>query len=452
MAMAGTEQDFTRGPVGRAVFLLAVPMVLETSMESVFAICDVFFVSRLGAEAVATVGLTEAVVTLIFGVALGVSMGTTAMVARRVGEKDHDGAAVAAVQAIAAGVFLSVPVGAAGVLLAPHILALMGAPPEVIRHGSGYTAVLLGGTVTILLLFLINAILRGAGDAASAMRVLWFANGVNLLLDPCLIFGLGPFPKLGLTGAAVATVLGRGLGVVYQLRVLARGSHRLRVRRSHLRLFPAVLLRLLRVSVGGILQFLIANASWVALVRIIATFGSAAVAGYTIAIRVVIFALLPSWGMGNAAATLVGQNLGARQPERAEHSVWRAGFYNMVFLLGVAAVFIAVPELLVGLFTSEAQVQRFGVDCLRIISYGYGFYAFGMVMVQAFNGAGDTTTPTVINLLCYWLWQIPLAWLLASAAGWGPQGVFWAITISESTVAAVGVWAFRRGRWKTRMI
>jgi len=263
---------------------------------------------------------------------------------------------------------------------------------------------------------------------------------------------LGPFPKLGLTGAAVATVLGRGLGVVYQLRVLARGSHRLRVRRSHLRLFPAVLLRLLRVSVGGILQFLIANASWVALVRIIATFGSAAVAGYTIAIRVVIFALLPSWGMGNAAATLVGQNLGARQPERAEHSVWRAGFYNMVFLLGVAAVFIAVPELLVGLFTSEAQVQRFGVDCLRIISYGYGFYAFGMVMVQAFNGAGDTTTPTVINLLCYWLWQIPLAWLLASAAGWGPQGVFWAITISESTVAAVGVWAFRRGRWKTRMI
>jgi len=451
-SIAGTQQDFTEGRIGRAILLLAIPMVLEMAMESLFAVVDVFFVARLGADAVATVGLTEALLTLVFAVAWGMSMSTTAMVARRIGEKDSAGAAVAAVQAIGVGVAISVPIGILGIIFAPKLLALMGASPNIIAIGSGYTAWMIGGNLTVQLLFLINAIFRGAGDAAHAMRALWIGNICNIILDPCFIFGWGPFPQLGVTGAAVATNIGRGLGVLYQLFVLWRGWSRVKIKRRQIRLDPAVMLRLLRVSIGGIFQVLVATASWLALVRLVAIFGSAALAGYTIALRIIVFAILPSWGMGSAAATLVGQNLGAQKPERAERSVWITGLSNMVFLGGVTIVFTLFAEPLVRIFTNDPAVVPFGVDCLRYISYGYVFYAYGMVMVQAFNGAGDTMTPTIINLFCYWLLQIPLAYVLAMPLGLNAQGVFLAITISESTIAVVGVLAFRRGRWKKREI
>jgi putative MATE family efflux protein len=451
-AILGTQQDFTEGSIGRAITLLAVPMVLEMAMESVFGIVDVFWVGRLGADAVATVGITESLLTLVFAIAMGLSMATTAMVARRVGEKDRVGAALAAVQAIAVGVVLSVPIGAIGFWMAPSLLRLMGASASIIATGSDYGAVMLGGNVTILLLFLLNAIFRGAGDATIAMRSLWFANLVNIVLDPCFIFGLGPFPKMGVTGAAVATTIGRGLGVAFQLFTLWRGQGRIRISSGALRLDPEVMLRLVRVSLGGIFQFLIATASWLGLVRIIAFFGSTALAGYTIALRVIIFAILPSWGMSNAAATLVGQNLGAGKPGRAEESVWKTAFYNMLFLVGVALIFIVFAEPLIRLFTNDPAIVPIGTACLRFVSYGYGFYAYGMVMVQAFNGAGDTATPTKINLFCYWLFEIPLAYELAIQAKLGANGVFLAITIAESTIAVVGILAFRRGRWRERKI
>jgi putative MATE family efflux protein len=451
-AVAGGEQDFTTGSLPRAVFLLSVPMILEMSMESVFGLLDALFVGRLGPDAVAAVGVTEAMLTLIFAVALGLSMSTTAMVARRVGEGDEDGAAVAAVQAITLGVIVSVPVAIVGIMSGGRLLALMGAPAGVADVGRGYAAWILGGSSTILLLFLINAIFRGAGDASLAMRSLWVANLVNIVLDPCLIFGLGPFPELGLTGAAIGTTVGRGVGVCYQVRALWKADGRIAIRRRHLRLDPAVMLRLVRLSVGGILQFLIATASWVALVRILTPFGSAALAGYTIALRIVVVAILPAWGMSNAAATLVGQNLGAGRPDRAERSVWLTGLYNMAFLGAVAVVFIVLAESFIGVFTPDAEVRAIGATCLRVVSYGYVSYAWGMVMVQAFNGAGDTTTPTWINLFCYWAFQIPLAWLLARTAGLGPTGVFLAITIAESLVTVVSILCFRRGRWKTRTV
>lgn len=447
-AVRGTQQDFTEGSIGRAIFLLAVPMVLEMSLESLFAVCDVFFVARLSADAVATIGLTESVLTLIYAVAMGLSMATTALVARRIGEKDPAAAAVTAVQAIALGILVSLPIGVLGAVYARELLRAMGGSTELIAIGSGYTAVMLGGNVTIMLLFLINAIFRGAGDAAIAMRSLWLANILNIALDPCFIFGWGPFPEMGVAGAAVATNIGRGIGVLYQLSALAKQRGRVRVGRRQLTLDPDVMFRLVRVSVGGIVQFLIATASWLGLVRIIATFGGAALAGYTIALRIIVFAILPSWGMSNAAATLVGQNLGALKPHRAERSVWVTGFCNMVFLGGVAVLFIIFAKPLIELFTGDPKVIPYGAACLRYISYGYIFYAYGMVMVQAFNGAGDTLTPTIINFFCYWLFQIPLAYTLALWAGLGANGVFLAITISESTIAVVGMLAFRRGRWK----
>jgi putative MATE family efflux protein len=451
-AIRGSEQDFTAGSLRRAVFLLAVPMVLEMALESVFAVVDVFFVARLGADAVATIGLTEAVLTLIFAVAIGLSTATTAMVARRVGEKDADGAARAAVQALALGLLVSLALGGAGALLAPRLLGWLGASPAIVAGGSGYTAVLLGGCSTVLLLFLCNAVFRGAGDAAVAMRVLWFANLINIVLDPCFIFGLGPFPELGVTGAAVATSIGRGSGVLYQLVLLVRGRGRIRIARRHLRLDPQVMGRLLRLSLGGILQYLVATASWVALVRIMALFGSAALAGYTIAVRIIVFTILPSWGLSNAAATLVGQNLGAGQPERAERSVWVTAFYNMAFLTAVAVVFWIFAERLVLIFTADPEVVPVAAQGLRWIGLCYSAYAYGLVMVQAFNGAGDTDTPTLLNFACYWLWQIPVAWLLARNAGLGPRGVYLAIASSEILLAAAGVWLFRRGRWKSRRV
>ncbi len=447
-AVRGSQQDFTEGSLGRAILLLSVPMVLEMFMESVFAVVDVFYVARIGADAIATVGLTESMLALLYAIAIGLSMSTTAMVARRIGEKDNAGAAVAAVQAIFTGIVLSVPITLVGIFFAPKLLTLMGASPEIIERGSGYTAWMLGGNITIMLIFLNNAIFRGAGDAVIAMRALWLANIANIILDPCFIFGLGPFPEMGVAGAAVATNIGRGLGVIYQLTMLFRRNGRVRLTRRNVQLDVKVMLRLLRVSVGGILQFLIATASWVGLVRIISVFGSAALAGYTVAIRIIVFGILPSWGLANAAATLVGQNLGAQKPERAERAVWLTSVCNMIFLGSIGAVFIFFAEPLILLFTKDPAVVPIGAECLRIVSYGYLFYAFGMVIVQAFNGAGDTYTPTVINFFCYWLFQIPLAYGLAMPAGFGPDGVFWAICIAESIIAVVGVLVFRRGKWK----
>jgi len=451
-AIAGTQQDYTEGTLGRAITLLAIPMVLEMSMESLFGIVDVFWVAKLGPDAVATVTIGESLLTMVFAVAIGMSFSTTAMVARRFGEKKPEAAAVVAVQAIAVGLAVSVVLGIAGVVWARDLLRWMGGSPEMVRGGTGYIAVLLGGAATVLLLFLINAVFRGAGDAAIAMRALWLANIVNMILDPCFIYGWGPFPELGLTGASVATTIGRGLGVCYQLRVLLGGRHRVAVRRHQIRLDPSVMWRLMRVSINGIFQFFVATASWLGLVRIIAVFGPVALAGYGIALRIIIFSILPSWGLSNAAATLVGQNLGAGKPDRAERSVWVTGFYNMLFLGAVAVVFIVFAGPLIRLFTTDPSVVSVGVDCLRWISYGYLFYAYGMVMVQAFNGAGDTFTPTVINLFCYWMWEIPLAYVLALWAGLGTQGVFVAIAIAESTTAVVGILAFRRGRWKRQQV
>ena len=451
-ALRGSRQDFTEGSIGRAILLLAIPMVMEMVLESVFAVVDVFWVSKLGADAVATVGLTESMLSIIYAVAIGVSMAAAAMVARRIGEKDADGAAKTAVQAIALGIFLAVPIAVVGVVFAPNLLSILGASPSLIQTGSRYTAVVLGANVVVLMLFLMNAIFRGAGDAAIAMRVLWVANIINLLLDPCLIFGLGPFPELGVTGAAVATSCGRAIGVLCQLFVLSRGRGRVVIRRGHLRLHPAVMVRLLRVSASGILQTLIGTSSWLGLIRILSSFGSAAIAGYTIAIRIIVFAILPSWGMANAAATMVGQNLGAKKPERGERSVWIAGFYNMLFLGTVGLVFVVWPQLLIGLFTQDPQIAPFAADCLRFVSYGFVFYAYGMVLSQAFNGAGDTFTPTLMNLFCFWLWEIPVAYLLSHRWGLGPRGVFLAITTAFSMLAVIAALMFRRGRWKLQMV
>jgi putative MATE family efflux protein len=451
-AVRGSPQDYTEGPLNRAVFLLAVPMVLEMGMESVFGIVDVFFVGRLGPSAVAAVGLTESFLTVVYSLALGLAMATTALVARRIGEKDPEDAARTAVQAIVIGLGAAVPFAVIGAMWSRELLQLMGAPSSVVRTGSGYTAWMLGGNASILLLFLINAVFRGAGDASIAMRSLWLANALNIVLDPCFIFGLGPFPALGVTGAAVATTIGRSLGVAYQVRALAFSGQHMRVCRRHLVFDGAVALRLLRLSVGGTGQFLIGTASWLGLVRILTPFGAAALAGYTIALRVIIVALLPAWGLSNAVATLVGQNLGAGKPERAERSAWIAGGYNMAFLLGVMALFLWKAEPLVALFSADPEVQRMGALCLRVVSYGYGFYAWGMVLVQAFNGAGDTVTPTWINFFCYWLFQIPIAWLLARSLGQGPLGVFLAITLAESLIAVVGLLVFRRGAWKRKVV
>jgi putative MATE family efflux protein len=379
-------------------------------------------------------------------------MATIAMVARRVGEKNPDAAAVAALHAVGIGIVIAAVVGVIGVWNAPRLLGLMGASPAIVRGGSTFTAITFGGVSGVFLLFLVNGTLRGAGDAPLAMRGLWIANAINIVLDPCLINGWGPFPKLGVTGAAVATTTGRGIGGLLQLYVLLSGRGRIVFRREQFKLNIEVLLRLLRVSASGMMQFLISTASWLGLVRIIALFGSAALAGYTIAIRIIIFTILPSWGMANAAATLVGQNLGAKKPDRAERAVWLTGFYNMIFLGSVGVIFIAFAEHIVALISTDPEVLRYATSCLRIVSYGYVFFAYGMVMVQAFNGAGDTLTPTVINLFCYWLWQIPLAYGLSRIAGYGPKGVFTAIAIAQSTLAVVSMLVFRRGKWKQKKI
>jgi len=451
-AVSGSDQDFTTGGLKRAILLLAVPMMLEMVMESAFAVVDVFFVSRLGADAVTTVGLTDAVLTLVFAVAIGLSMPATAMVARRIGEKDREAAARTAFQVLVVGLAVSAGIGVFGIFFAGSILSWMGASASVVAQGSSYTAWILGGSATVLLLFLLNAVFRGAGDAAIAMRVLWIANAINIVLDPCLIFGWGPFPELGLTGAAVATTIGRGTGVALQLWVLLGGKGRIALARRHMRIDLSILGRLLRLSIGGILQYLVATCSWVVVMRILADFGSNVVAGYTIAVRIVVFTILPSWGLSNAAATLVGQNLGARRPRRAELSVWLTARYNLYFLGAVSAVFLLMPRPLIGLFTSQPEVLEIGVDTLRWIASCYLPWAYGVVMLQAFNGAGDTWTPTWINFFCYWTMQLPLAWWLAHPVGLGPHGVLISLATGETLVGIAGILMFRLGRWKKREV
>jgi putative MATE family efflux protein len=451
-AVRGSHQDYTAGSLNRAILLLAVPMVLEMVLESLFAVVDVFWVGRLGANAVATVGLTESMLSLVFAVAMGLSLSTTAMVARRIGEKDPEGAAIAGVQAIALGFFVALSIGVPCYFFAPNLLRAMGASPEIVATGSGYTRICLGGSFAVLLLFLNNAIFRGAGDAAIAMRLLWVSNIINLILDPCLIFGWGPFPRLGVTGAAVATLTGRSIGVIYQFYRLMHGTERIRILKSQVRLQFDVLLRLIRVSLTGILQFAIAHTSWIGLVRIVSIFGSAALAGYTIAIRIVIFVILPSWGLSNAAATLVGQNLGAGHPDRAEKAVWRTGLYNVIFLGSIGLIFIFFSEPIVRLFTHDPDVIPLGTACLRIISYGNLGYAYFMVMMQAFNGAGDTITPTIVNFFGFWILEIPLAYTLAIPLHMRSNGVFASIAIAESSMALASAILFKQGKWKKKKI
>ena len=451
-SVRGSHRSYTTGPIGRAILLLAIPMVLEMIMESVFAVVDIFWVSHLGTDAAATVGLTESLLTLIYALAIGLSIGAMAMVARRIGEQNPDGAARAAVQAIAVALLVSITIAVIATPLAPRLLGLMGGSPWVIEHGVNFTRVMLACNFTVVTLFMVNAIFRGAGDAAVAMRTLWLANWINIFLGPCLIFGIGPFPKLGIVGAAIATNIGRGTGALVALIRLFRSGGRFQIRWEHLRIEPAIMARLVRLSGTATFQVFIGMASWIGLVRIISSFGSNAVAGYTFGIRVILFALLPSWGMANAAATMVGQSLGAKNPDRAERAVWQAGFYNMIFLGIVGLLFVVFAPQIIWLYTDVPEVAHYGVDCLRIVAYGFVFYAYGMVLGQSFNGAGDTWTPTILNLFVFWLWEIPLAYVLSKRLGMGPRGVFTAITIAFSTLAVASALVFRRGKWKGKVV
>jgi putative MATE family efflux protein len=451
-SISDNETDFTSGPIGRALGLLAIPMMLEMAMEAIFAVVDIAFVSRLGTNAVAAVGLTEALITVLYAVAIGLGMGVTAMVSRRIGAGDRDGAAQVTGQAIWVGGAVAVVIGILGVMYAVDLLRMMGASDEVVAEGKGFMAMLLGGSASILYLFLLNAAFRGAGDAPVALRSLTLANAINIVLDPCLIFGLGPFPELGVTGAAIATTIGRGIGVAYLVYYLFGGNGRLRFAVRHLVPAPPLMLRMLKISIGGIGQFLISTSSWIAIMRIVAVYGSAPIAAYTIALRLVEFAILPAWGLGNAAATLVGQNLGAEKPDRAERSVWRASKYNAIFMTAAGIAMIALAPQIVMLFSSEPEVIRYGTNCLRILGVGYPMYAVGMIIIQALNGAGDTRTPSVMNFICFWVIQIPLAYWLATAAGFGPNGVFLAIVISESLLTVMAVIVFRSGKWRDQQV
>jgi len=447
-AIRGSEADYTEIGIGKAVFLLAVPMILELIMESTFAVVDIYFVGTLGASAVATVGLTETYLFLLYSIGMGLSMAVTAIIARRIGEKEKEKAGITAVQSIFIAVLVSLPFAFAGIFFSRDLLAIMGADSWTLKYGYGYMQWMLGGNIVIMLLFVINSIFRGAGDPSIAMRVLWIANGVNIILDPVLIFGLGPFPELGIEGAAIATNIGRGIGVLTQLWLLFRGGKHIRVLRSHLYLHRQIILKIIRTSLGGIGQMIIAMTSWIFIMRILAEFGSQTVAGATIALRIMMFTMMPAWGMSNAVATLVGQNLGAKKPDRAERSVWVTGFWNMLFLIGVAITYFIFSESLVGIFTDEAEVISVGSEWLRIVSYSYFVYGWWMVSVQAFNGAGDTATPTKINLVFFWLIEIPLSYYMAKVLDMGSTGVFWAIFIAETSVGLFTLWLFKKGKWK----
>ncbi|MFC1499950.1 MATE family efflux transporter [Candidatus Zixiibacteriota bacterium] len=450
--LGSSEPVLTHGNLNRAIRILAVPMVLEMSMESVFAVADIFFVGRISTDAVAVVGLTEAFLFLVYAISFGLAIGTTALVARRIGEQKPDIAARAAVQANWLGLLVSIPIAVIGILAAEKLLIAMGASAELASYGRVYLGVALGGNIVIMLLFINNAVFRGAGDAKMAMWSLWIANGINLILDPCLIFGLGPFPELGLKGAVIATVIGRGTGVAYQVCRLFTGRGQIRLAGSSFRPRLEVMKRLGRLSFGGITQQLVETASWLILVRILATFGATAVAGYTIAMRILSFVFLPAWGLANAAATLTGQNLGAGRPDRAERATWITAGYAAGFLFVVMLFFIPLADALIRLFTADPEVVEVGERCLRIISYGYVFFGFGMVMTEAFNGAGDTMTPAWLHVITLWLIKLPLALILANALGFGPTGVFMAITVSYAILAVLAVLVFRRGKWKERIV
>jgi putative MATE family efflux protein len=451
-AVRGSDRDYTTGPVGPALVMLSVPMVLEMAMESLFAVVDVFYVSRVSADAVATVGVTESMLTIVYTVALGLGIGAMAVVSRRIGEKDEDGAAQAAAQSIALGLIVAAVVGVIGFFNAEALLRAMGATPSMIESSLGYTKVMFLGNATVTLLFLNNAIFRGAGDPAIAMRMLWLGNAINIVVCPFLIFGIGPFPELGVTGAAVGTNIGRGTAVVTQLWMFTSGRSRIHIRRRHVRLIPSVMWNVCRLSGSGFIQILIDTSSYIGLVRVISTFGSEALAGYTIGIRTVIFAILPAWGLANAAATMVGQALGAKKPERAEQSVWTAGKYNAIVLGVVSVLFVAFAPWIVSIYTDDPRVAPWATSCLRIVSTGFVFFAYGLVFTQSFNGAGDTWTPTWINLGCFWLFQIPAAWLVAIHYGQGPQGVFVVMTVAFSALAVVSGVIFRQGRWKATQV
>ena len=448
-AVRGTDADYTKITVKRAIFLLAIPMILELIMESTFAVVDIYFIGSLGSSAIATVGLTETYLFLLYSVAMGLSMAVTAIIARRIGEKNEGEAGKSAIQAILLGLLIAVPFAIAGIFYSKELLGLMGADAWAIEHGYKYTQWMLGGNAVIVLLFVINAIFRGAGDAAIAMRVLWIANGINILLDPLLIHGWGAIPAMGIEGAAIATNIGRGIGVVIQLWVLFAGGKKIKATFAQLRIDGKVMLNIVRTSLGGIAQMIVGMTSWIFLMRILSDVGSEAVAGATIALRVMMFTLMPAWGFSNAAATLVGQNLGAGSPDRAESSVWKIGFYNMIFLSIVAVVYFIFNEELMRIFTDDEAVIAIGAEWLQILSYSYIVYGWWMVSVQAFNGAGDTKTPTYINIVFFWMIQIPLSYLLAIHMDWAHTGVFWAVFFSETSVGIFTLWLFSRGKWKT---
>lgn len=448
-AIRGTEADYTQISLKRAVFLLAVPMILELVMESTFAVVDIYFVGKLGASAVATVGLTETYLFLLYSIAMGLSTAVTAIIARRIGEKNKEDAGISAIQAVFLAILASVPFAIAGIFFAKELLTVMGADEWTITNGYRYTQWMLGGNVVIMLIFVINAIFRGAGDAAIAMRILFISNIINIVLDPILIFGLGPFPALGIEGAAIATNIGRGTGVLIQLWALLKGGKHIKTKLSQLYWDAKIIFNILKTSIGGIGQMIVAMTSWIFLMRILSEIGSEAVAGATIAIRIMMFSLMPAWGLSNAAATLVGQNLGAGNPERAESAVWKTGFYNMIFLIGVSVVYFFFNQSLVNFFTNDKAVLAIGAEWLRILSFSYFVYGWWMVSVQAFNGAGDTKTPTKINIVFFWLIQIPLSYFLAVTLDWEHSGVFWGVFISETSVGLFTLWLFKKGSWKT---
>jgi putative MATE family efflux protein len=451
-AISGSEQDFTEGRLGRAILLLSIPAVLEMVMESVFAIVDIFFVSRLGSDSVATVGITESMMTVIYAISIGLGTATTSLVSRRIGEKKTEQASNTAFQAILLGLLAGIIIGIAGALNSERLLRLMGASDIIVGQMSGYATLMLGGNVVIMMLFIINAIFRSAGDAAIAMKMLWLGNIINIILDPCLIFGLGFFPKMGIEGAALATVIGRGTAVAVQFYLLFFGRKRVRLSFKTMYINLRVMLRLLRLSAGTIGQNLIGTSSWIGLFRIVSIFGSEVVAGYTIALRIIGFTLMPSWGISNAASTLVGQNLGANKPDRAERSVWVTGWVNMILLGVIGLVLFLAPEFFIKIFISNEKVIHSGALGLRIISIGYIAYGLGMVLVNSFNGAGDTSTPLIINFFAYWILEIPIAWLLAMTIGMNESGVFISIVIAESILTLVSWLVFRRGKWKLRKV
>jgi putative MATE family efflux protein len=448
-AIQGTEADYTLINLNKAIFLLAIPMMLELVMESTFAVVDIFFVGKLGASAVATVGLTETYLFLLYSIAMGLSTAVTAIIARRIGEKNRDLAGKSAVQAVILAFFCSIPFAFAGILFAKQLLMVMGADKWVLEKGYRYTQWMLGGNVVIVLLFVINSIFRGAGDAAIAMRILLISNAVNIVLDPLLIFGWGFIPALGIQGASIATTTGRATGVAVQLWLLFKGGKHIKVSISQIHLDAKILLNIIRTSLGGVGQMIVAMTSWIFLMRILANIGSEAVAGSTIALRIVMFTLMPAWGISNAAATLVGQNLGAGNPDRAESTVWKIGLYNMIVLIGISVIYFIFNRSLMSIFTKDETVINVGASWLKILSYSYFVYGWWMVATQAINGSGDTKTPTKINVVFFWLIEIPLAYLLAVVFNWGYSGVFWAVFFAETSAGLVTLWIFKRGGWKT---